>query len=34
MEDALLELKRCSGTQFDIQIVEIFLRAIKKYVLL
>ena len=34
MEDALLELKRCSGTQFDIQIVEIFLRAIKKYILL
>lgn len=34
IEDALLELQRCSGTQFDPQIVEVFLRAIKKYVLL
>jgi hypothetical protein len=31
MEDALLELQRCSGTQFDAQIVEVFLRAIKKF---
>ena len=29
MEDALLELQRCSGTQFDPEIVEVFLRSIK-----
>jgi HD-GYP domain-containing protein (c-di-GMP phosphodiesterase class II) len=34
MEDALLEIQRCSGTHFDSQIVEVFLRVIKKYVLL
>lgn len=34
IEDALSELKRCSGTQFDPQVVEAFSKAVVKYVLL
>ncbi|HYA12148.1 MAG TPA: HD-GYP domain-containing protein [Thermodesulfovibrionales bacterium] len=33
IDDALSELKRCSGTQFDPQVVEAFSKAIVKYVL-
>jgi HD-GYP domain-containing protein (c-di-GMP phosphodiesterase class II) len=33
IEDALSELKRCSGTQFDPQVVEAFSKAVMKYVL-
>jgi len=34
IDGALSELKRCSGTQFDPQVVEAFSKAIMKYVLL
>lgn len=34
IEEALSELKRCSGTQFDPQVVEAFSKAVVKYVLL
>jgi putative nucleotidyltransferase with HDIG domain len=34
IEDAVSEIKKCSGTQFDPQVVEAFSKAIKKYVLL
>jgi HD-GYP domain-containing protein (c-di-GMP phosphodiesterase class II) len=30
MEEALAELRRCSGTQFDPKMVEIFLQAIQE----
>ncbi len=33
IEDALSELKRCSGIQFDLQVVEAFSKAVLKYVL-
>jgi putative nucleotidyltransferase with HDIG domain len=33
IDDALSELKRCSGTQFDSQVVEAFSKAVMKYVL-
>jgi putative nucleotidyltransferase with HDIG domain len=33
IEDALSELKRCSGTQFDPQVVEAFSKAVMKCVL-
>jgi putative nucleotidyltransferase with HDIG domain len=33
VEDAFTELRRCSGTQFDLQVVDAFSRASLKYVL-